>query len=190
MSTTLCTGTVKNVIAHYMHEGWSVLASFLYASKAFDLVNHEILFNRLLERDLSVHLSRFLLSWYKDQRMSFRWMNSFSGSFPVSNGVRQGGVLSPILFTIYIDELLNDLRNLGVGCFCDSHFAGAFGYADVVLLAPIPAALTMMLRCCEEFANKHSLRFNPTKTQLIRFSWSPSSSCMAYYPARACAKRG
>ena len=38
-----------------------------------------------------------------------------------------------------------------------------------------------MLRCCEEFANKHSLRFNPTKTQLIRFSWSPSSSCMAYF---------
>ena len=100
----------------------------------------------------------------------------------VSNGVRQGGVLSPILFTIYIEELLNDLRNLGVGCFCDSHFAGAFGYADdVVLLAPTPAALRMMLRCCEEFASKHSLRFNPTKTQLILFSWSPSSSCMAYF---------
>ena len=102
MSTTLCTGTVKNVIAHYMHEGSSVFACFLDASKAFDLVNHEILFNRLLERDLPVHLARFLLSWYKDQRMSVRWMNSFSGSFPVSNGVRQGGVLSPILFTIYI----------------------------------------------------------------------------------------
>ena len=154
MSTTLCTETVKNVIAHYMHEGSSVFAYFLDASRAFDLVNHEILFNRLLERDLPVHLARFLLSWYKDQRMSVRWMNSFSGSFPVSNGVRQGGVLSTILFTIHIDGLLNDLRILGVGCFCDSHFSGAFCYADdVVLLAPTPAALRMMLRCCEEFAN-------------------------------------
>jgi len=36
-----------------------------------------------------------------------------------------------------------------------------------------------MLRCCEDFASNHSLRFNPSKTQLIRFSRSPSSSCSA-----------
>ena len=40
-------------------------------------------------------------------------------SFPVANGVRQGG---PILFTLYIDALLLDL---GVGCFWDSFFVGA-----------------------------------------------------------------
>ena len=117
MSTTLCTGTVKNVISRYMHEGSSVFACFLDASKAFDLVNHEILFNRLLERNFPVHLTRFFLTWYKDQRMCVRWKNAFSDSFPISNGVRQGGVLSPILFTIYIDDLLDNLRNCGVGCF-------------------------------------------------------------------------
>ena len=100
MSTTLCTGTVKNVISRYMHEGSSVFACFLDASKAFDLVNHEILFNRLLERDFPIPLTRFLLTWYKDQRMCVRWKNSLSESFPISNGVRQGGVLSPILFTM------------------------------------------------------------------------------------------
>ena len=44
MSTTLCNVTVlvKNVISRYMHEGSSVFACFLDASKAFDLVNHEI----------------------------------------------------------------------------------------------------------------------------------------------------
>ena len=153
MSTTLCTGTVKNVISRYMHEGTSVFACFLDATKAFDLVNHETLFNRLLESKFPLHLTRFLLSWYKDQRMRVRWQNSFSDSFPISNGVRQGGVLSPILFTIYIDDLLDDLHKLGVGFFCDSLFAGALSYADdVVLLAPSPAALRMMLRCCEKFA--------------------------------------
>ena len=182
MSTTLCSGSVKSVIPHYMHEGSSVFACCLDASKAFDLVCHEMLFNRLLQREFPVHLTRFLLSWSKDQRMSVRWLTSLSVGFPISNAVRQGGVLSPILFTIYIDELLHDLRNLGVGCFWDSHFAGAFGYADdVVLLAPSPAALRLMFRCCEEFASKRSLRFNPTKTQLIRFSRTPSSSCMARF---------
>ncbi len=57
--------------------------------------------------------------------MRVRWADSFSNTFPVSNGVRQGGVLSPILFTIYIDNFLTRLSSLGVGCFWDSFFAGA-----------------------------------------------------------------
>ena len=57
--------------------------------------------------------------------MRVRWGNSLSDSFPVSNGARQGGVLSPILFTIYIDDFLGDLYKLGVGGHWDSLFAGA-----------------------------------------------------------------
>ena len=54
------------------------------------------------------------------------------------------------------------------------------GYADdVVLLAP-SAALRIMLHCCEDFAFERGLQFNPSKTQLIRFSWS-SSSCTARF---------
>ena len=181
MSTSLCTGTVKNVISGYMHGGSPVFACFLDASKAFDLVDHKILFQRLLDRDLPSHLIRFLLSWYKNQSMSVKWGESFSAPFSVSNGVRQGGVLSPILFTLYIDDLLVDLSKLGVGCFWDSMFAGALCYADdLVLLAPSPSALRIMLRCCENFSLLRGLRFNSSKTQLIRFSSSSSSSCTAH----------
>ena len=176
MSTTLCTGTIKN-IARYMHECYSVFACFLDASKAFDLVNHSTLFNRLIERNFPTLLTRFLLSWHQKQRMCVRWSNSLSNNFPTSNGVRQGGVLSPILLTLYIDDLLGDLRDFGVGCFWDSFFAGALGYADDITLLPpppppppSPAALRLMLRCCEDLAFCRGLRFNPVKTQLICFS--------------------
>ena len=77
----------------------------------------------------------------------------FSDQFTVSNGIRQGGVLSPILFSIYLDSLLNDLQGRGIGYFWDHHFVGALAYGDdVVLLAPYPSALRMMLQTCEEFA--------------------------------------
>ena len=63
-STSLCTATVKNVASHYMHNGSAVLGCFLDASKAFDLVDHGILFQKLLDRGLPLPVINFLLSWY------------------------------------------------------------------------------------------------------------------------------
>ena len=54
-----------------------------------------------------------------------RWNATLSPAFSVSNGVRQGGVLSPILFTIYMDDLLLGLKGLGIGCYWDGFFVGA-----------------------------------------------------------------
>ena len=52
--TTLCTGVLKNVVPRYIHRGSSVLGCFLDASKAFDLVNHGVLFRKLLDRGLQI----------------------------------------------------------------------------------------------------------------------------------------
>ena len=85
-------------------------------------------------------------------------------------------------FTIYIDDLLGDLCKLGVGCHWDSLFAGALCYADdLVLRAPSPSALRIMLNCCENFVTICGLKFNLSKTQLIRFSSFPSSCCTACF---------
>ena len=92
----------------------------------------------------------------------------------MTNGVRQGGVLSPILFTVYIDELLLRLESRGIW---NHHFVGAVCYADdIVLLSPSASGLRSMLNICSDFANRHSLIFNASKTQLVRFSLL-SDSC-------------
>ena len=49
--------------------------------------------------------------------MSVRWNGICSAGFGVSNGVRQGGVLSPVLFSLYMDGLLYKLKESGVGCY-------------------------------------------------------------------------
>ena len=67
----------------------------------------------------------------------------------LANGVRQGGVLSPILFTVYIDDLLLELKRQGIGCYWSKHFVGAVCYADdITLLTPSPSALRLMLNTC------------------------------------------
>ena len=89
--------------------------------------------------------------------------------------MRQGGVLSPILVTIYMDDLLLELERAGVGCFWRHHYVGAVCYADdLALLAPSLSALRIMLDMSIRYASSHSLIFNVSKTQLIIFSRSDS----------------
>ena len=99
--------------------------------------------------------------------MSVCWGPGRSKSFGVSNGVRQGGVLSPLLFSVYMDGLIEDLSESGVGCYWGHHFVGTFCYAD--LLAPCASALRRMLDICSCYASSHGLVFNASKTQLIFF---------------------
>ena len=116
-------------------------------------------------------LLRFLWAWYKDQSCTVKWNSCEADPFGVSNGVRQGGVLSPILFTVYLDELLQWLTALGIGCHVGHHYVGSTCYADdITLLAPSPSALRVLLRECELFASEHNLKFNAAKTQWTTLS--------------------
>ena len=64
------------------------------------------------------------------QTMRVKWGNTYSQYFNVSNGVKQGEVISPILFNLYLDELLISLRTSGYGCYVGNTFCGALAYAD------------------------------------------------------------
>ena len=69
--------------------------------------------------------------------MRIRWNLPFSKPFYVSNEVKQGGVLSPMLLSLYLDKLLVELRELGVACHMNGLFTGAFIYADdIISIAP------------------------------------------------------
>ncbi len=72
-----------------------VSVCFLDASKAFDRINHTKLFEKLRKRGICGYLLRILVYWDETQTMCVRWRNNISEDFKVSNGVRQGGILSP-----------------------------------------------------------------------------------------------
>ena len=61
---------------------------------------------------------------YQRQTAWVRWGSARSSCFGVLNGTRQGSVLSPCIFAIYMDDLLEELRNLGVGCHIGDVFLG------------------------------------------------------------------
>ena len=78
--------------------------------------------------------------------MRVAWCNVLSEYFLATNGVKQGGVLSPVIFCIYIDNLLVRLLKSGFGCYIGNTFVGALAYADdIVLVAPSASAMHRLL---------------------------------------------
>jgi hypothetical protein len=131
-STAMCSMVAKDVISHYTEHGSDVFCSFLDASKAFDKVHYCKLFSLLLNRQIPSLIIRVLLNIYTGQRVRVLWNGIYSECFAVSNGVKQGGIISPILFSIYFDEVLCQLWNAGVGCCMGQFFVGALAYADAL----------------------------------------------------------
>ena len=119
---------------------------FIDASKTFDRVCHSHFFNILEERGVCPLIRRLLFKIYKDQHLRVRWNTCLSNISGISNRVKQRAVLSPILFTDYIDKLLMRLRESEVGCHIDGVSAGAFGYADDIVLDALRHMIWLFVR--------------------------------------------
>ena len=121
-------------------------------SKGFDRVYYCKLFCLVLRHGLPACIVRVLLNLYVDHVIQVSWAGILSSSFNAVNGVKQGGVLSPVLFCIYIDSLLTKLSESGIGCYMDDNFLGALGYADdIILIDPSPSAMCKLLAICDGY---------------------------------------
>ena len=113
---------------------------------------------------------------YEKQQAMVRWNNILSKPFPLNNGVKQGAVMSPILYCIYTDCLLKLLRKKKTGCWVNGEYVGIVAYADdLLLLSPTLDGLQDMIKTCEIYGNDHNLTFstnpiiNKCKTKCLAF---------------------
>ena len=130
----------------------------LDASKAFDRVDYLKLFNLLLKKGMCPIVCRLIVMSYTNQSARIKWDNAYSLPFTIINGVKQGGVLSPILFGIYMDQLSK------LGCHIGHVFMGAFGYADdLILVAPTKRSLRGLLDHCLDFSTEYKVKFKSSE---------------------------
>jgi hypothetical protein len=163
-STDMCVYSLKEIIELYTSQSSPVFVLFLDASKAFDKVDHSILFRKLINRGVPKCLIRLLVFWYSNQKLCVRWTSVLSSCFSVSNGVKQGGILSPYLFNVYMDNLSVDLSNLQTGCNLNNVCLNHIIYADdLTLIAPSVTALHKLLNTCISYAANNNITFNSKK---------------------------
>ena len=88
----------------------------LDASKAFDRVEYVKLVNTLRNRKMCPIVLRLIMNMYTNQEIQVKWNTLLSSKCKTSNGVKQGGCLSPSLVSVYFNDLIVKLRNSNIGC--------------------------------------------------------------------------
>ncbi len=102
----------------------------LDASKPFNRLRYDKLFELLIKQDFPPIVIRALLDMYTRQEARTGWNNNYSEYCGVQNGIRQGGIISPLLYTVYADKLIHRLELEGIGCRIGSKYYGAICYTD------------------------------------------------------------
>jgi len=157
--------TLRELIDFYKKRNTTVFVTFMDASKAFDRIDHWLLFDKLLARKIPLFIIRIFIFWYSQQSMCIRWGNTLSASFKVTNGVKQGGILSPTLFNVYMDNLSILLNSSNIGGRIGDQLINHLCYADDLCLISLSSAgMQQLLHICNQYAADHHLLYNGLKS--------------------------
>lgn len=169
-STSHALFCLKETISYFINNGSKVHCSFLDASKAFHRLVHSGLFIKLMEKKVPKIFLDIIMTWHDGLFCRVKWDNCFSSWFNISAGVRQGGVLSPDLYCLYVDDLLRILHSLNIGCYVKGLFAAALFYADdMAVLAPSVKGLQLLLDACAEYCLEWDIMLNSKKSKNMVF---------------------
>ena len=160
---------LRSTVDHFVHNNSNANICSLDVAKAFDRVNQFSLLLKLMERLLPVNLILLLFNWFILSTACINWLGAISLPYRISAGVRQGGVLSPFLFAIYVNDVILSICDHGLGCHLSMQCVSIIMYADdVILISTSLSKLQLMIYLCIKEFRDVDLLVNPKKSACIR----------------------
>lgn len=147
----------------------NVILCFIDYEKAFDRVRHDLLMERLLDVGLDSKDLRVIKNLYWNQRATVRVERSETEEVEICRGVRQGCVLSPLLFNLYSEAIMSEaLEGLEIGVKINGKVVNNLRYADdTVLIASSEKDLQILVNRVSECSLKAGLSINVSKTKFL-----------------------
>ena len=174
-SCSHCAFIYEEAVQSVREKGCKVYVAFLDVRKAFDTVWHLGLLVKIFQKGITGSIWKVIDNWYASSS-SVLWNSSVSKPFTIAQGVRQGGILSPLHYCLFVDELLDMLTAAQSGISISGIYCSAPMYADnLTLLADSPDDLQKMLDISQEYADKWRYSFNTDKSAIKVFGETAKS---------------
>lgn len=162
---------LSSIIRNRKTQGADTFCAFIDFKKAFDWVSRDLLLYKL-STIFNIHgrLFNTLSTIYNSSSAQIRINGILTDSFEVSSGVKQGDIISPLLFSMYLNDLATGVKELNCGIDINDFNLSILLYADdIVLMAPDENSLQKMLKFIETWCNKWRMAINADKSQIVHF---------------------
>ena len=175
---------LSTVIRNRKACGESTFCAFIDFRKAFDWVHRDLLLYKLHTKfDIHGRLFNTLSNIYSSSNSQLRVNNYLTESFNVASGVRQGDIVSPVLFSMFLNDLATGIKGLDCGVKINGNDLSILLYADdIVLIAPSEGSLQKMLDFVADWCRKWRMAVNNEKTKIVHFR--KQSVCQTGYNFR------
>ena len=162
---------LSSIVRNRIADNQPTFAAFIDFRKAFDWVDRDMLLYKLMSQ-FGVHGRVYdAIKTIYTRSLASVQVNQFNTEkFETYFGVKQGDVLSPTLFNMYLNDLAVGIKSLNLGLTVDDIHIAILLYADdIVLLAPSEENLQTMLNYVAEWCSKWKMAVNEEKTQIVHF---------------------
>ena len=165
---------INNIIRKYCHkQNAKIFSCFIDFSKAFDTIPRDILLNKLLSHGIKGRFFNIIKNIYNNDKACVKMHNKCTEPFNINQGVRQGCVLSPLLFNIFLSDLGKKLDSLDEKVQVHDRGINTLFWADdIIMFSQNEDKLREMLKILEEFSGEHKLIINTDKTKVMIFNKS------------------
>ena len=149
----------------------------LDSRKAFDVVNHIIMLDKLYESGIHPTLWTIVKDLYTGLTSKVKWIGELSKEFNICQGVRQGAILSPFLYKTYINPCLIELKQHRLGLFIGGTYCGCPTCADdLALISDCENELQVMTNVVKRHAKKDHVTIHPDKSNVVLLNQHKSVS--------------
>ncbi|UYV65011.1 hypothetical protein LAZ67_3002812 [Cordylochernes scorpioides] len=145
---------------------------FVDLRKAFDTVPHSILWKKLYNLGISYQFISTIRSYYEQATIAIRWKGSFTESIKINSGVLQGEPLSPLLFILFITDLIeiynnSDLPSVNLPEFGDIHLL--LHADDIAIIGESRMNLQKKIKILKEYLDENLMTLNESKSKIMVF---------------------
>ena len=167
---------LQETVSKALETNRNVFVSYFDVSNAFDTVWTDGLFYKLSEMGISGRTWRILYKGYKDFRCKVRVDNKLSDWYAMSCGIHQGGFLSLMKYTAFINDLLVQLEHSNLCFFIGDIPSCPLGYADDLAAATISKSRTDKVhQLVAAYGNLWRFKFNARKSAVLIYDESKKS---------------